>query len=745
MQSVSQVYKQSMKQILRNRSYMKVTIGVINQEAQRTAKVPAPDRYTYFSNLLKPFDNYTVDYLYATAEQNYSAVDGSMLFLPRSPDNVVFNSGIVTADLLGSIEISFSTTYDIKGLTIEFGKTYPVEFMIESDYNTVHVTGNSSGHFVTEEIFPQATFIRITPQSMVNGQGRFRIHQITMGLGIYFDNKKIISSSLKDSVSPISEDMPAIDFNFTIDNQDKVFDIDNEKSSINFLETGQECIVEYGYDIEDNFTEWVPGAKLYLKNWSANDKQMKCTAVDRFEYMQGSYYKGNYYPEGISLYDLAIDVLTDAAVDPREYWLDGYLKTVIVNNPLPVATHKEALQIIANAGRCILSQDRAANIYLKSSFIPDMTATANDEAYYSKVGNILTADTKAAYADAQNKVTTVQGNQFFLPRTESGTNYLNTGYVSEVVADASGLFSINPVITIRLEAAFKCFSFTVVFGGNAPREFIIHTYLENTAVEVVTVTDIEKETVISREFAEFDRMDLEFTLAPAHNRIMVDYVEFGEVTDYILERSLDLSKIPNGNKLEKVKELQVIRTMYNQSGELKELVKELIQVSDIENEFIVNFSNASYGYSCTLEGAGAGQNAEIVESGAYYAKVIINGFIEETEINLIITGYEYAITSARVTQPLNSTGTIETWGNPLVSSLAHARDIGEWIGAYMKADREYDINYRGDPRIDANDILFLDNDYNNDMQIRVSEHTLSFNGTLSGAIKARRFINVDNT
>lgn len=30
--------------------------------------------------------------------------------------------------------------------------------------------------------------------------------------------------------------------------------------------------------------------------------------------------------------------------------------------------------------------------------------------------------------------------------------------------------------------------------------------MENTAVEIVTVTDIEKETVISKEFDEFDWM-----------------------------------------------------------------------------------------------------------------------------------------------------------------------------------------------------------------------------------------------
>ena len=51
------------------------------------------------------------------------------------------------------------------------------------------------------------------------------------------------------------------------------------------------------------------------------------------------------------MYDLAVLVLTDAGLDPEEYWLDGYLDNVIVYNPLPVVTHKEALQIIAKRGQ----------------------------------------------------------------------------------------------------------------------------------------------------------------------------------------------------------------------------------------------------------------------------------------------------------------------------------------------------------------------------------------------------------
>ena len=232
----SQAYKEVMRNKYRDPlSYIRVTIGVINQEAQSSAYVPHPENYTYYSNLKWPLDNYQVQELYATCDQDYTAVDGSMYFLPRAREDVVLNQGIVSEDLPGSIEIQFPIRYDIKGLTVEFGRAYPVDFRIESDNKTVEIAGNATEHFVTEEIFEGATFLRFVPASMANGQSRFRIHQLTMGIGIYFDNRKILSATKKEHISPIMEELPTLDFDMTIENKDRAYDVENEESTVNFL------------------------------------------------------------------------------------------------------------------------------------------------------------------------------------------------------------------------------------------------------------------------------------------------------------------------------------------------------------------------------------------------------------------------------------------------------------------------------------------------------------------------------
>lgn len=247
MQAASGTYKEIMRRKWRNPiSHLRVTIGLINQEAQASAYVPDVDEYTYYSNLKKPLDNYQVKELYVSCDQDYSAVDGSMYFLPRDPGAVVLNQGIVTEEIRGDIEIRFPIQFDIKGLTLEFGKAYPVEFQIVSDHHTVEVSGNASGHYITEEIFEAATFLRFVPLTMINGESRFRIHQFTAGIGIYFDSRKILSATKKEHISPISEELPTIDFNVTVDNKERTFDVENEESTVNFLEIGQEVEVYMG-------------------------------------------------------------------------------------------------------------------------------------------------------------------------------------------------------------------------------------------------------------------------------------------------------------------------------------------------------------------------------------------------------------------------------------------------------------------------------------------------------------------
>lgn len=740
MQNVSKNYKESMKAIGRNRGYIRATIGIINSNAQENVALDARTKVAYFSDIKKPFDSYTVDNVYATAEQDFSHVDGTMYFLPKKSSGMsLYNNGIVTQDILGSVYISFQDVLglDIKGLTIDFGEYYPVDFSIQNDSITRFYSGNDKRYFMTEDVFNGTSYFIITPSKMVNGQCRLRIYQFFCGIVNSFTNKEVKNFSSKEHVSSITDTIPSMDISLTVDNQNLYYSPDNPESAFAYFEIGQELKVSFGYDVlGDGNIEWLPESTAYLKNWTANDKEAKFTATDRFDYLTSKYYRGLYRKSGISLYDLAVDVLTDAGItDRREYFIDPYLKDIVVYNPLPVVKHSEALQIIANAGRCALYEDRQSRIHFQASFIPDMVASSNGETAYSNIESVLIDDKKDGYAITSNDFSVVDGSVFFMPKD---MNYLNVGYVSEQIGDLIGNFSTNPVITIQLEAAFVAYGILIRFRNVAPQEFVVRTYNEDILVSEYTVYGPDLEYITHEQFDLFDKMQIEFTRGYPNARVTIDNILIGDVTDYVLKRN-DLFDSPTANRQEKIKSITVVRSIYKESTEeIKELSTQEIVLSS-DTEYTVNFSKPSYGLVASIVN-NENLSVEIIECSSYFAKLKITGITSETVVKYSIIGYEYVVEKSNLTIPINENGQEISWCNPLVSDTTHAKDLEEWLSSYYLGDVDYQIKWRGDPRTDANDLFYLELKDRPNTMIRCYQNELKFNGAWSGTMKARKAV-----
>lgn len=744
MQYVSTEYKAAMKQPARNKSYIRISLGLINQAAQTAAEVQGGG-FTYFSDIIKPLSSETVNKVYATFENDFSKVDRSMYFLPREGvENNFYNAGIITEELCGqggqpAVLIQFNTEdpVDIKGLTLEFGDAYPVKFIVQTDEREVEYE-NGSSSFITEDTFDNTTFVRIVATEMKNGIARFRIHNILFGIGITFENEKIVSAEMRSTISPISESIPSIDFNVTIENMDRYYNVDNDDSAINYMETGQEMQVYYGYTLNDGSIEWVKGGTLYMQEWSADDKMAKFGAVDIFEYMQDEYKKGEYKPEGITLYDLAADVFADAGISKEMYWIDPYLKKVVVHNPLPMVTHKECLQLIANAGRSVLMQNRDGIIMLKSSFEPEKTVEASQVAEYGDVQCLLQESEYSEYAAFEENYNQVGRNQYFMPR--SG-NYMQVGYVSESISNENGSFEENPIVTITMESASTFYNLTMLFGSIQPVEFVITTYNNGEKLKRFKSKSITERTVVSYDFIDTDKITIEFTKAAPHNRIHLKRIVLGEATDYEITYD-DLTATPNGTKLEKVKELRLIRTIYAKGTEMKDLTSdETVLAAGHEAEFEIDFANAVHGISvmCLIDDVAQDFGAQIIESSSYWCKIrITKPPVADTEVVLTVRGYEYNISTNQEVMKLNNTGSIQTWNNPLISSAEDAKNLVEWVGEYYKGRNRYELKYRGDPILDCNDLIYLESQYVTDLIVRLEEVGLNFAGNLSGTLVARR-------
>ena len=737
MQKVSKAYKESMKSSLRERAYIMLSFGLVNQEAQAKARI-APGDFAYFSNAANLFSEKSAEMVYATLEEDFTKVDGSMLFLPRrNSSDTYYDTGLVGGKLVSQAQYELTINLntgatDFKGITINFGENYPVDFdMVSSSGQTIEIRDNTLAEFTSEEVLENTTYVKLVFYRMKNPQSRLRIYSIRFGYGLVYYNDSVMSSSLDSYISPIGADVPQIDFSVQLKNYDHYFNVDNPKSAINFLETGQEMEIFYGYQLPDSEEiEWVRGNHLLCSEWESDDYTATIRCQDIFRNMDSEYYKGTYTSAGRSYFDLAKEILTDAGLS--DYYIDPRLKKLYTKNPLPRVQHKEALQIIANACRCVLSQTRFGSVQIKSSFNPEAAASSNGETAYSQVGNILNDSVKDEYASIAGNYTVANGGMYFLPRNVSG-NVLNTGYVSSAISDENGEFGTNPVVTIVQEAACMYYGVKFVFGHALPAAITIRTYNNGSLVEEYEVEDeITKTLVILHDFDDFDTMKIEFTkTAEPHNRIVLNHFSFGDVTDFTMTRT-DMTSSPKAIKQELIKEVIVPCYSY-QNGTLEEsLVSEEIEVvnGQVETFFI---GEPSYNFRATLDEGSSG--VSIVASGNYYVTL---KFSKTGTFRLEVFGYRYKIVERYAIKTLHSRGKTIKWENPLISDMTMATDLAEWLGEYYTAGIEYEYNTRGNPEIDANDIVYQENEFHKDMKVTIYRQTLNFNQSFSGKVTARR-------
>lgn len=404
MYEVSDAYIESMKKPLRNASHMKVTLGVINDTAQSQAFLSNRSQYAGFSDFDGVFKQKEVKSQYATYENNFWVLDGSMRFLPDAASQYE-PVGIVSKNLFSSsftVKMTFKENVDIPGLTIKFAGNYPSEFSIITSDGTSKSYSNSSLKFTTEDRFDNTTSLEIKVTAMSATNNRVRIESILFGNVIVFTDNDIINAESTSTISQINEDLPEINFTLTIDNNDNRFDYDNEESIINYMRTGQNVVVQMGYDLDDGTTEWILLHTLKLSEWSASDDEASITAVDVLQtFGEGNYYRGDWHENGITLYVLAnlviADVIGTPSIPQDKFFIDKYLQSVEVRNPIPLVPHKEALQIIANAGRCILTVDRYGKICIKSAFDQDADTTSTETSYFSDVSNVNIDNEKTRY------------------------------------------------------------------------------------------------------------------------------------------------------------------------------------------------------------------------------------------------------------------------------------------------------------------------------------------------------------
>lgn len=665
----SNAYKSAMLKKIRDRAYISITLGVVNGDAQKTAHFEGD--YAYWGNKVLPFRNDAEYTEYATLEQNYMRVDGQMYFLPRETSGLyqLRNAPLTTQNIMETVKVTFPQEYSIKGLTINFGKYYPTSFKIVTDEKELTYT-NDKRDFSTTDVIGNTTNIQIIPISMVGGNKRLRVEKIVMGVGLAYRNNDVSASSFEEFVDGISAEIPYRKLSVTILDKKNIYNVDDDNSFINFLETGQKMELSYGMVLSDETVEWHKKATMLLTDWNSKKNQMSFTANDVLSTLEDNYTIGNKIYDRTA-YAEAISILKDAGFEPDEYFVDDCLRDVSLHNPMPEAPHKECLQLLCNASRCILFVDSDGRINIKANFAnvidpADMQVTSNGTAWWGNATNVLYGNNNV-YAELTRSFMRVDGSQFFLPRN-TGTAIEQTGYVTSNVSDENGLFSENPVLTLKLPAAYMYYGLYISFQGNPPKEMKVSTYNGDTLLKTFKYDDLKEKSLLNDEFENFDSIRFEITKAYPKNRVLIDKISFGDLSDYELKKD-SMTENPYGYAERKTKDV---------------FVK------------IYTFQN------------GEDNTPQVVEDNVYLKKSI------------------------------NNSGEIRYCENQLISTEDHARTVAEWLGNYYANNISYDVQYRGDPVLEAADIIFMESDIVNSLQVEVETHKLNFNGAFNGSLQLRR-------
>ena len=384
MKVISDRYKEVMGQTVRPTSQFQASLEMIDRSIEGDATVVTSEQTEFATGV---FDKvHECDYI--TFEKNFFKVGSDMRILPSSESEYLKNGYVssVRCDDNGVfqqvpiIEFTFGRVKDFIAITYEFARAYPTQIRV-----TYYLEGIKQGQFISTP--DDVNFIdadnhitecdRVTFEflSMSEPNRRLRISRLIFGYEKKFEMSDIISTDHTVCVDPLSSSLPYEKITMKVSNYSKDYNPDNPQGVWEHFVNGQPLSVRYGVMI-DGVTEWVEAGRLLLSDAPTVDGETATfEAIDVLSTLTANYYKGLWRKDGISLFDLAVDVLSDA--DITDYSLDESLKNIITYHPLPVIPHRECLQLIANAGECVLYTNIRGTIVIERQ-----TLTESPEDFY---------------------------------------------------------------------------------------------------------------------------------------------------------------------------------------------------------------------------------------------------------------------------------------------------------------------------------------------------------------------------
>lgn len=749
MKSVSNAYKASMKAMLRNRSYVRITFGNVDTTAATDGE--------WESNGAASISEFeTVDYAYqygdtyVSLELNRWALDGKSLLVPTGEDVQDGFISSLMSDAEGNfttppvITREFSLKHIFPGLTLTFDtrqQEWPLEVIADFylngevvDTQTVSITSVQTTITTTATEIDKVTitFDRCLPYR------RPRLENVLYGLNVQFVNKDIVSTQQKHDVDPLSRRLPTETMQFTILDYEHKYDPDNPAGIYAYVDKNSPIEIQFGYELPDGSVEWLkPDNYVLNAKPSAQNNQATFNGTGLIGSLTGTFYKSKLGSK--SLYDMAEEVLLDAGLTLTEQgtnpWeIDEALKDMFTTAALPIDTHMNCLQLIAHAACCRLYTDDDNIIHIRPFGVTVIGIyngvwADNGHVWFSEWDTVDKGNTADnTYATFELNRWTLGGeNQIILPDSNAGQR----GYISEAITGADGSFSNPPVFTKTFDVPHDLPVLAIRFDtvlDEFPGSVQVKYYHDETLLDTQTVPVDSVEVYVSSNLAiECTKIEVTMIGNLPYRRARVTKVYYRE-TDFTLDFTSIGENSQKISKIDELKSVSVARYSYTASND----TSTLFEGTTTETELHVEFSGLAQDVQISVSGG------TLVSSNIYAraADLVLSSGTK----TVTITGKTLTENSVVVSYPVAQSGEIDKEENPLITNDTMCQALANHVKSYLQMRNTYEANYRGNPEMEVGDIIGLQTLYTDEMDALILVDEITFDGSLSGKMTVKGLI-----
>lgn len=749
MKSVSNAYKASMKAMLRNRSYVRITFGNVDTTAATDGE--------WESNGAASISEFeTVDYAYqygdtyAALELNRWALDGKTLIVPTGE---AVQDGFISS-LMSDADGNFSTPpvitreFSLKhifpGLTLTFDtrqQEWPPEVTADFylngevvDTQTVSITSVQTTVTTTATEIDKVTitFDRCLPYR------RPRLENVLYGLNVQFVNKDIVSTQQKHDVDPLSRRLPTETMQFTILDYEHKYDPDNPAGIYAYVDKNSPIEIQFGYELPDGSVEWLkPDNYVLNAKPSAQNNQATFNGTGLIGSLTGTFYKSKLGSK--SLYNMAEEVLLDAGLTLTEQgtnpWeIDEALKDMFTTAALPIDTHMNCLQLIAHAACCRLYTDDDNIIHIRPFGVTVIGIyngvwADNGHVWFSEWDTIDKGNTaENTYATFElNRWTLGGDSQIILPDSNAGQR----GYISEAMTGADGSFTNPPVFTKTFDVPHDLPVLAIRFDtvlNEFPGAVQVKYYHDDTLLDTQTAAIDSVEVYVSSNLAiECTKIEVTMIGNLPYRRGRVTKVYYRE-TDFTLDFTSIGENSQKISKIDELKSVSVARYSYTASND----TSTLYEGTTTETELHVEFSGLAQDVQISVSGG------TLVSSNIYAraADLVLSSGTK----TVTITGKTLTENSVVVSYPVAQSGEIDKEENPLITNDTMCQALANHVKSYLQMRNTYEANYRGNPEMEVGDIIGLQTLYTDEMDALILVDEITFDGSLSGKMTVKGLI-----